>query len=88
MVTRREEVVTEFIDHPVYFIDDIVLKREDGIVLAVAEKSQDEIFTKLKEIESPAKIYAQKLFGRKIVIPKGYLNGADKNRGFLLTSKT
>lgn len=82
VVTRREEAVTEFIDHPVYCIDDIVLKREDGIVLAVAEKSQDEIFTKLKEIESPAKIYAQKLFSRKIVIPKGYLNGVDKKHGF------
>lgn len=54
----------------------------DDVILGVAEKNQHELQEKLNDIGCPAKIYAQRLFGRELKIPKNYLKGADKDSGF------
>ncbi|KHM51278.1 hypothetical protein NZ47_11375 [Anaerovibrio lipolyticus] len=71
-----------FFDHNVYCIDDINFEKNDGIVLAVAEKTHAEIMSIIKEKRKSVKIYQQRIFGRTINIPVGYLKGADKEKGF------
>lgn len=82
VVTEKNDGETRFMEHSVFCIDDVDMTSNDGIILAVAEKTQDEIVCKIKGMDSPARIYKQKIFNRKIAIPKNNLIGADKNQGF------
>lgn len=82
VTTTPNPIGTNFFAHPAYSIEDISFEEDEGIVLAVAERTQDEILSILKRKNVLAKIYPQRVIGRTIDVPSNYLKGADINQGF------
>ena len=82
VVTDSSETPRELMGHPIYGVDDIEFTESDGVILAVAEKSQGELLEKLIHVNCLAKIYEQRLYGRNLRLPDNYLGGAERDQGF------
>lgn len=82
VTTTLENDRGTFFEHPIYCIDDVEFEANDGIVLAVAEKTHNEIISIINEKKKSVKYYQQRVFGRTFSLPVDYLKGANKNVGF------
>lgn len=88
LVTDLSNCDKELMGHPVYSVDQIKMRENDGIILAVAEKTQAQLLQYLDTLECPARIYEQRIYSRYYVVPENYLRGADKEKGFFAKFQT